>query len=128
MDEKTKEALEASIAHWEEIVTLENVRNIRMGSASCALCEMFDNDEHCTGCPVSESTNQAECHGTPFGSVYRAWDDWMYAVRMNYSVKIVEAFISKFRKAAQSEASSFHTRTTGSSHHHRHHYYYVPLY
>jgi hypothetical protein len=73
MDEKTRKALEGSIAKWQAIVDGTGKDN---GTDNCPLCRMFHSDfnycegaEECTGCPVAEEVQDSNCVGTP----YYAW-------------------------------------------------------
>ena len=71
MDKETKEALEKSIAHWED--NLKNVIRADTSAIDCALCQKFNNIftfgeiyEQCNGCPIYEATGQIECRDTPY--------------------------------------------------------------
>ena len=68
MDEETREALEASIAHWQEVV--RNPYETDVGVSECALCRKFNHtwarwDDCCAGCPVRDRTGKSSCYGTP---------------------------------------------------------------
>lgn len=68
MEEYTLEALRGSIRKWENIAAGLAVDR---GPYNCPLCvEFYDKD--CTGCPVSQSTGDFGCGGTP----YERW--WNY--------------------------------------------------
>ena len=66
--------LELSIKKWEDILTeIEATREplceSDMGTANCALCEIYRNRkpyiEMCKGCPILIKTGRKECDGTP---------------------------------------------------------------
>lgn len=59
------EALEASIEKWRQI---EAGTKRELGSADCALCQLYLRDpvHDCRGCPVSQRTGRGMCGGTPY--------------------------------------------------------------
>ena len=70
MDEKTREALEGSIAKWQAIVDGTGGDD---GTKNCPLCLLFNNEDTeyediCVGCPVAEETEISECQETPYGT------------------------------------------------------------
>lgn len=80
MDERTREALEASIRHWEE-----NVKAARPGGASCAasecsLCGLFflpdDDSKTCKGCPIFKHTGGIRCSDTPYVLAALGLEEW----------------------------------------------------
>lgn len=75
MDEKTREALEASIKHWEENVAAVTADDVRLGPDYCALCQLFHEDD-CIGCPISLKTRDDFCGGTPYNKVSNLLYDW----------------------------------------------------
>lgn len=84
----TKEALEKSIAHWEEVV--REPKDTPFGSDHCALCGVYyDYEEGCEGCPVRIVTGEDYCRKTPFC-------DFEYAFEMECGEKTL-------RNAAQAE-------------------------
>ena len=66
MNEKTKEALELSIAKWVAIVKGVGKDH---GSNNCALCDLYIKN-NCFGCPVEIRTGTMFCSKTPY-------DDWI---------------------------------------------------
>ncbi|NTA27451.1 hypothetical protein [Allorhizobium ampelinum] len=78
MDTKTREALEASIRHWEENVAAETVDEIKLGSNFCALCWVFGN-RGCNGCPVSERTLCRGCIGSPYHRAIDGKCEWSFS-------------------------------------------------
>lgn len=94
MDERTREALEGSIAKWQAIVDGSGVDD---GGANCPLCAEFadqvdpdhgPDDEGdlspdaamCHGCPVKATTGQWGCNGTPYM-------DWAKTVEFSLSLE-----------------------------------------
>lgn len=81
MDERTREALEASIKHWEHNAKVKRFDDIKIGPKDCALCGLFNRPETpfidtCIGCPVYESTLQHACAGSPYDNVDMALLGW----------------------------------------------------
>lgn len=76
MDNKTKEALLASIKHWEENLAEENPRRIRVYSTACPLCDLFNQRDDCKGCPVMEETGLENCEGSPWTEAAKAFEAW----------------------------------------------------
>lgn len=77
MDDRTKAALEGSIAKWAAIVAGTGEDR---SSSNCPLCKCFieengpddvpeENQVNCYGCPVSERTVLSGCGETPY-------EDW----------------------------------------------------
>lgn len=72
MDERTAQALEESIKHWEENVErAERNEGLLLGPDDCALCGLFWKKD-CVGCPVSERTGKLSCDGSPYYDVSTA--------------------------------------------------------
>jgi len=65
MDKKTYDALQKSIAHWQENVAVDDLFKARIGTNDCALCDLFFVD-FCKGCPVASSTGHIGCLETPY--------------------------------------------------------------
>jgi glutathione S-transferase len=74
MDEKARNALELSIAHWERMATGKFLGNEKPGAADCALCVLYY-DNGCDGCPIKEHTGLGLCKETPYNAAYDAWDE-----------------------------------------------------
>jgi len=83
MKQETREALQASIAHWirmrdGERIEIDGELEYPSG-VHCALCQMFSNRQNhgrCIGCPVAEHTGSSGCVGTPFLLANIAWIDF----------------------------------------------------
>ena len=95
MDEKTKEALESSIKHWEQLSTVDNEQDIVLGARACALCKMFllnvaEEENDCLECPLYLKTNKVLCDFHTYHSAYNA-----YILLSNESTDFTE-----FHKAA----------------------------
>ncbi|MDO6966935.1 hypothetical protein [Rhizobium alvei] len=65
MDERTLEALKASIANWERNAKVEKMEDAKLGVINCPLCNMFWLDD-CKGCPVAKNTGTRLCAKTPY--------------------------------------------------------------
>jgi len=95
MKQETREALQASIAHWirmrdGERIEIDGELEYPTG-VHCALCQMF-NHGGCIGCPVAERTGLSGCGSTPFLLASIAWIDF-------------GPDSAKFRKAAAKEVA-----------------------
>lgn len=95
MDKRTREALEASIKHWQDNVAAETHLDADTGWRSCDLCLLFYNSD-CEGCPVHRKTGKDACKGSPYGKA----SDALY--RWELGPDIAERK-SAFRAAAQKE-------------------------
>lgn len=83
MDKRTADALEASIAHWQENVAAETPDDASVNGTDCALCRIFFNgstSDCCSGCPVQVRTGRSYCGGTPYESAADAFDEWFIGV------------------------------------------------
>ena len=76
MDAKTKEALLASIKHWEENLAAESPEQASVDGENCALCQTFTN---CRSCPVFFSTGLPQCENTPYYLARVALQRWKFA-------------------------------------------------
>ena len=92
------EALEASIAHWEENARARVPSDASLGVTNCALCKLY-HDNFCQGCPVYEETGKDRCSGTPFQRAYRLLCVWRSEDRLDAVGRRAE----EFRAAAQEE-------------------------
>ena len=95
MDTKTREALEASIKHWEQNVAAGHPGAAKVGPGNCALCEAF-HEAHCDMCPVRLETGAAYCHRTPYSRTAEAIVRWRWAMGDPLAREA-------WRKAAQAE-------------------------
>lgn len=75
MDERTAEALEASIKHWEENRAVDSPEQASMESDDCSLCTLFL-DILCRGCPIMERTGCKSCSMTPYEIAAFALAKW----------------------------------------------------
>lgn len=75
MDTKTREALEASIKHWEENVAAETPNDANTGWRACALCNLFF-FKGCDECPVVDWSGERACKETPYLSALHALRLW----------------------------------------------------
>ena len=82
MSPEALRALHGSIKKWERIVA--SPRSLDKGIDNCPLCKVFfrshGSDEYCAGCPVSATTGQEGCAGSPFVKWARHQED----VHKNY--------------------------------------------
>jgi hypothetical protein len=106
MNNKTLEALQASIEKWEQNAEVENLSQALMGAGNCPLCVLFNNHDRaynsfCKGCPVFESTGYKYCEGTPYMAAQDA--DESYDVSAFRAAARKEV---KFLKSLLPEASS----------------------
>jgi hypothetical protein len=81
VDHKTLEALNASIAHWEDLTEIEDLSNAHIGRNDCALCTVFNNAKaepgtNCNGCPIYERTKVKFCGDTPHEDVSTVLGLW----------------------------------------------------
>lgn len=70
MSKSTREALEDSIEHWEQVTADPLGQSV--GWKACALCRKFilassiPNHSSCDDCPVFLHTGKVACKGTPY--------------------------------------------------------------
>ena len=98
MDERTRTALEASIAHWRRNAAAEHYSTVSAGCADCALCGLF-RKQQCEDCPVAARTGAAVCDKTPFAPAIKALRAWCFSLPGED-----EAKAAAFRAAATREA------------------------
>ena len=110
MKPETLEALDQSIAHWEDIA---NLKCFDIGSDACALCTRFNVDGRTASCslgdekcPVFEATGSVLCGDSPYNAVskykYRILnvaDDSVLWINKNRSAQ----FVIDFQEAATRE-------------------------
>ena len=92
--EQTAEALEKSIAHWEENARAERLEDVKTSASDCALCALFRKNS-CKGCPVAVRAGMGGCWGSPYIRVAKAETAW--------SVNDTPKNRDTFRAVAQSE-------------------------
>ena len=98
MDERTRTALEASIAHWRENAAAAHPDDADLSCAACALCGLF-RKQQCEGCPVARRAGTAWCGKTPFAPAIEALHAWYFTLPGED-----EAEAAAFRAAATREA------------------------
>lgn len=105
-----EEALEESIAHWEE--NLERATNgMLVGehifSDDCPLCDMFlfSGPQVCVGCPVKQASGESNCRNTPWNAVLIAVDARASTAAITAAVQMELNFLKSLRegKAPESE-------------------------
>lgn len=103
MDDDTRKALEASIAHWVENIEARTFDEAKIFANHCALCKMFAHDREedgetvCDGCPVYEATGQHSCDNRHWHTAKHAWKRWS-----------VEAESTERRNAFRTAAQAMH--------------------
>ena len=98
MDERTRTALEASIAHWRANAAAKHYSAVSAGCADCALCGLF-RKQQCESCPVAARAGTAWCGKTPFAPAIKALHAWYFTLPGED-----EAEAGAFRAAATREA------------------------
>ncbi len=67
-----KEAMLHCIKKWETIVEILKDRDIPQTEISdinsCALCQLYFENDECKGCPISTETGEGRCKGTPYNT------------------------------------------------------------
>lgn len=84
MTPQVTEALEASIAKWEENLLAKHPLDVKVGWSDCALCHLFHweatsqfvFEATCVSCPVFEKTGQTFCYGSPYKEVLSKRMEW----------------------------------------------------
>jgi hypothetical protein len=76
MDDRTLEALKASIAKWERNARAETPAEYLTATHHCPLCDLFYWKSDCHGCPVSMRTAERNCWGTPYIEASKAKYEW----------------------------------------------------
>ena len=94
MDTKKREALEASIKHWQENVAAVTPDDASTNGEDCALCDLFF-EYDCIGCPVRERTGEEDCLDSPYHLANNAYGEWYFHND--------EDSKAAWRKAAQAE-------------------------
>lgn len=119
MDKRTREALEASIKHWQENVAAEEYLRASLRAEDCALCIKFNShatDENsegektdCIGCPVMERTGIRYCEGSPYGRASRALANWRLHAENREAFRAAAQreldFLISLRPAEEADAS-----------------------
>lgn len=78
MDKRTRDALEASIKHWEDNQQLTAPNMMQVVGINCPLCNIFAlaDNRTCEGCPVAESTGESNCDGSPWHETFSRMAKW----------------------------------------------------
>lgn len=88
-------ALKASIRKWDKNGRVRSLKNAKLGSDNCPLCDLFLFIENqCEDCPVMQATTKPFCRDTPY-----------YGVRSAY----YRNDLSAFHAAARAEAAFLRT-------------------
>lgn len=93
MKQEVREALEASIRHWEENRDARSPKHVHYGAEACALCDLFFH-VGCVGCPVAHFTRKMVCSGSPYDRAVEAYKKWRVEEENGHE---------EFRAAAQAE-------------------------
>lgn len=104
MDAQTLEALNKSIAHWEEMAENGSF-NAQPTPGQCALCRLFRFKDsmfsmECGECPVAKSGHHL-CKNTPFTSAEDAYEDNNESAFRFYASREVEFLKSLLPKTAE---------------------------
>lgn len=99
MDEKTLEALKASIEHWRFNCNVTFAWMAKVNVGSCALCELYYCNNYCRDCPIAISTGTGSCRETPYVQASEAPRKWHNCRSIEDNVKAEKAF----KDAAQAE-------------------------
>lgn len=78
MTPKVREALEASIKHWEKNRDVLTPSDVSYSPENCALCQLFfyGHPNRCIGCPIRGRTGRPLCEDTPYEDAVNARNDW----------------------------------------------------
>ena len=78
MTPEVREALEASIKHWEENRDARSPADVTYSVQHCALCQLFFYNylNRCSGCPIQERTGRSLCEDTPYEDAVNARTAW----------------------------------------------------
>lgn len=106
MDDRTKKALEASIAKWEANTTAKTSYQFRTGTKDCALCGEFQDNSllaPCSHCPVFRKTGANFCYGTPYMKASSAWQLWVIGLSEQTSKELINQLRADAQAAAREE-------------------------
>lgn len=78
MDERTRAALEASIAHWKTNAAATHPGDVQTDCDACALCDLFRRPPR-ENCPVAARAGKTMCLGTPYGDARAKLMHWSSA-------------------------------------------------
>lgn len=106
----TLEALKASRDHWIEMRDNKNTRENPTGK-DCALCQLFQFDDNCDGCPIAEHTKANFCARGPYLKAFRhfndrlrsdvEWKKWQEAA--DKMVKFLEKLLTEYETTGRTE-------------------------
>lgn len=110
MTQEMREALLASIKHWEENLAA-GVHGANIWGESCPLCNMTrsapEGGVDCDKCPIAQDTGERDCEGTPWYTVLGAFldkDETMFTSAAQREI----AFLRSLLPPETSEASDAH--------------------
>ena len=106
MDDRTKKALEKSIAKWEANTTAKTSYQFRTGPKECALCREFLDPSllaPCSYCPVFRKTGANFCYGTPYVKASSARQLWVLGALEQASKKQMNQLRADAQAAAREE-------------------------
>ena len=71
MDQKTLDAFDKSIEHWERLANGTSYPSEGIGSNDCSICEIYcyQIGATCLGCPIFKDTGRILCKNTPHNEV-----------------------------------------------------------
>ena len=102
----TIKATEASLAHWRENVAL-GFDKAALEGRDCALCVRFYRSRECKTkkeqCPISRTTGQRQCWGTPYNDVISARTSSEFDLAARAEVAFLEAVLASLEPSDNSE-------------------------
>ena len=101
MNERTREALERSIKHWEDMLTERNPVRIFLGIEDCALCNIYIDDIECGKCPAALKTGYERCRETPYYKAWEAWNAWTHEYNRDEDTEYKYTFRAACREEIQ---------------------------
>ena len=104
MDNRTRTALEQSIAKWEANAKAENLTYVSLGADSCPLCVIFNTGLECGGCPVFERTESPHCNETPYVAAFTAYTSWAWGENNGQRFRAAARHEVEFLKSLLPEA------------------------
>ena len=116
-EEKRRErALEASIAHWEEIYKNPTGKD-QPFAEECALCaeycDLKADENPCQGCPVMERSGYNMCKNTPYMRAFSAVEDFWEKISSDKTDILEELNFLKSLRRPITDAPGFDGRDGG---------------
>ena len=96
--ENTLEALWESCEH--ALYNYSNPQSATIGARYCPLCRIFRN---CKGCPISSTTREADCIGTPYAELHLANRRLQDYLKRNDTSVVLDSYILALRSAILAE-------------------------